>query len=176
MLGHAQRALEETGQEGQEPALAPPPRHLDQPHQVQHQRGRQHRIATLPGELQRHGRAEEAGEMDVVPGRLPFAQALDVFDGDERLRAVAEDFAQQMVLALDLGLLVGRVVQHAAIEVAEDIMADPTEDVQVPLGHERGQDALQERLAGLAVAAGVTPAAQIGIARRWPPAPRPARA
>ena len=43
---------------------------------------RQHRIAALPDELQRHRRAQEAGEVDVVPGGLPIAQAFDELDRD----------------------------------------------------------------------------------------------
>ena len=93
VLVDAQRAFEEAAQMGEHARLAVPCRELDEPHQVEHQRRRQQRIAPLPGELHDHRRAQEAAEVNVVPGRLPVAQAADVFDRDERLRLVAEDLA-----------------------------------------------------------------------------------
>ena len=68
---------------------------------------------------------------------------------------VAEDFAEDVVLAGDFRLLVGRIVEHAAVHVAEDVVADPTHHLQISPGEHRGQNALEQRLAGLAVAAGV---------------------
>ena len=47
---------------------------------TEHERGGQQRIATLPCELERHRRTEEALEVDVVPGGLPIAEALNVFE------------------------------------------------------------------------------------------------
>ena len=62
-----------------------------QPSQVNDQRGREDGVAALPGELQGHLRAEEAGEVDVVPGRLPVVERFDIFDRHVRLRPVAKD-------------------------------------------------------------------------------------
>ncbi len=71
--------------------LAAPLRQQGQPGQVEHQRRRQDRVAALPDELQHHLRAQEALEVDVVPGRLPVVQRFDVLDRDVRLRLVADD-------------------------------------------------------------------------------------
>ena len=56
---------------------------------------------------------------------------------------VAEDLAEQVVLAGDLGALVLGVVEHPAVHVAEDVVADPTHHLEVPPGEHGGQDALQ---------------------------------
>ena len=93
--------------------------------------------------------------MDVIPGRLPVTEALDVFDRDVGLRRVAEDGGQEVVLAPHLGLLVPRVVEDLAVHVAEDVVADPAHHFEVPGGEHRRQDTLEERFTGLAVAAGV---------------------
>ena len=95
----------------------------------------------------------------MVPGGFPIAQAFDKLDGNVGLRLVAEDFAEQAVLALQLRPLVGRVVEDAAVHVAEDVVAHPAHDAQIPRGEHGGQHALQKRLARLAVAAGVAAAA-----------------
>ena len=124
-----------------------------EPGEVDHQRRRQQRIATLPGELQRHLRAEKPLEVNVVPGRLPVVERLDVLDGDERLRPVAEEFAEQRVLALHLAGLVLGVAEHHAVAVAEDVVADPAEDFQIAPGEQRREHGLEQRLAGLQVLA-----------------------
>ena len=74
---------------------------------------------------------------------------------DVRLRLVAERWpAGPASLRLDLRRLVGRVVEHQAVAVAEDVVADPAQDAPVPGREHRGQDRLHQRLAGLAVLAG----------------------
>ena len=91
VLVDAHRALEEAGQVLQHADFAAALGQQRQPGQVEHQRGGQERIAALPDELQDHLRAEEALEVDVVPGRLPVVQRFDVLDGHVRLRLVADD-------------------------------------------------------------------------------------
>ena len=135
---------------------------LDEAHQIEHQRCRKQRITALPCELQRHRRTEKATKMDVVPGGFPVAQAADVFDRNERLRIVAEDVADELIFALNLGRLVGRVVEHLAVHVAEDVVADPAEHFEIPGSKHRGEHAFEQRFAGLAVLAGVAGFAQFG--------------
>ena len=91
--------------------------------------------------------------MDVVPGGLPVAERADVLDRDVCLGRVAEDGGEEVVLAAHLGGLVARVVEDLAVHVAENVVPHPAHHGQVPSGEHRGQDALEERLAGLAVAA-----------------------
>ena len=67
-----------------------------------------------------------------------------------------------MVLAAHLGGLVARVVEHLAVHVAEDVVPHPAHHLEIAGREHRRQDALQERLAGLAVAAGVGQAAREG--------------
>ena len=67
-----------------------------------------------------------------------------------------------MVLALDLGLLVDRVVEDLAVHVAEDVVADPAHDFEVAGGEHRGQHAFEQRFARLAVLPGVAGAALSG--------------
>ena len=81
---------------------------------------------------------------------------------------VAEDLREQAVLAVDLGLLVGRIVEHLAVHVAEDVVADPAHHFAGCGGEHRGQHALQQRLARLAVVAHVAGVALAGPVRRWP--------
>ena len=67
-----------------------------------------------------------------------------------------------MVLAGHLGLLVRRIVEHLAVHVAENVVAHPTHHLQVPPGEHRGQHALHQRLARLAVATVMASAAKPG--------------
>ena len=92
------------------------------------------------------------------------------------LRVVAQDVAEELVLALDLGRLVGRVVEHLAVHVAENVVADPAHDFEIAGGKHRGQHAFEQRFARLAVLAGVAGAAQLGQLAGSPPASRPATA
>ena len=93
--------------------------------------------------------------MNVIPGRLPVTEALDVFDRDVGLGRIPEDACQEMILAPHLGRLVPRIVEHLAVHVAEDVVAHPAHDFQVPRGEHRREHALEQRLSRLAVAAGV---------------------
>ena len=81
--------------------------------------------------------------MDVVPSRLPIAQALDVLDRNQRLRGVAQDVGNQVVFAGDFALLIGRVVQHMAVHISENIVAHPTHHFEMAAGEHGSQYALQ---------------------------------
>ncbi len=137
------------------PDLAAPPSQVGESNQVENQRGGQEGVAPLPGELERHGRAQEPLEMDVVPGGFPVAKALDVLDRDQGLRRVAENLAKQMVFAGDLAGLVHRIVKHLSIEVAEDVVPDPTHHPEVAMAKHRGKHAFHQRFAGFPIAAHV---------------------
>ena len=65
-------------------------------------------------------------------------------------------------LVLDLGRLVGRVVEDQSVAVAEDVVADPAHDLQVAEREHGGEHRLHQGLAGLAVLAGVEGAGGLG--------------
>src|SRR5207245_8183705 len=90
LLLRADGRLEEAGRLGHGPALATPERQIREPYQVDHQGRGEDRIASLPGELHRHARAEKSLEMDQVPRRLPVAERGDVGDVDAGLGRIAE--------------------------------------------------------------------------------------
>src|SRR4051812_822659 len=91
--------------------------------------------------------------MDVIPGRFPVAEAANVFDRNECLGLVTENAADELVLAFDFGRLIRRVIEHEAVHVAEDIVADPTHDFQVSVSEHRGKDALEQCFPRFAVLA-----------------------
>ena len=99
------------------------------------QRAGQERVAALPDELQDHLRAEEALEVNVVPRRLPVVERFDVLDRHVRLRLVADDAGDDLVLGADLRRLVVRVVEDDAVAVAEDVVADPAQDLPVAMAN-----------------------------------------
>lgn len=88
-----QRRLEEAGQLDQQAVLAVALGQVGEAGQVDHQRRRQERVAALPGELHDHRCAEKTLEVDVVPGCFPVSHAVNILDGDQRLRRIAEDFS-----------------------------------------------------------------------------------
>ena len=67
-----------------------------------------------------------------------------------------------MVFGLDLGGLVGGVVEDEAVAIAKDVVADPAQDAQVAMGEHRGEHGLEQGLAGLAVLASMRDAALAG--------------
>ena len=93
--------------------------------------------------------------MDVVPGCLPVAKALDVLDRNVGLRRVAEDRGEQVVLALHLGRLVAGIVEHLAVHVAEDVVAYPAHHLEVAGGKHRSEHAFEQRFARFPIAAGM---------------------
>ena len=70
LLGDADRALEEAGEPVDRAGFTRTLRAIHQPHQIDHQRRCEDRVAALPGELERHRRAEEAPEVDMVPRQI----------------------------------------------------------------------------------------------------------
>ena len=83
-----------------------------------------------------------------------------------RRRLVAQDLGHDAVLGLDLGRLVGGIVEDQAVAVAEDVVADPAHDLEIAVGEHRGEDRFHQGLAGLAVLAGVERARRLRPARR----------
>src|SRR5207245_10894289 len=116
-----------------------------------HQWTGEHRVAPLPSKLHHHLDAEEPSEVNVVPRRLPVVERFDVLDGDVRLRLVANDARNHLVLGLDLRSLVDGVVKHLAVTITEDVVSDPTQNPPIPEAEHGAKDGLEKRLAGLAV-------------------------
>src|SRR6185436_17329914 len=97
--------LEEARQVAQVAALVGAVGEVGHPDQVQDQRRRERRVAALPDELEDHLGAEEAGEVDEVPGGLPVAERRDIVDPDAGMGlVVAQDVAEAVVLVLALRL------------------------------------------------------------------------
>src|SRR5262245_19482628 len=99
----AQWAFEEAPEVLKYARFACTTREVDEPYQIQHERGRQQRITPLPGELHRHRRAKEPAEVNMVPSGLPVTHSADVFDRDEGLWIVSEDIPDEAIFVLDLG-------------------------------------------------------------------------
>ena len=86
---------------GHDAALAAAPFPFGEADQVEHQGGRQDGIAALPGELHHHLRAEEALEVDVVPGGLPVVERFNVLDGAVGGASVDDDEFQVVETRVD---------------------------------------------------------------------------
>src|SRR6516162_743691 len=124
-----------------------------QAHDVEQERRGQQRIAALPEELQDHLRIQKSLEMDMIPRRLPVIERFDVFDRHMGLRLVADDGADDLVLGLNLRRLVGGIVEHHAVAVAEDVVANPAQDLEIAISEHRCQYGLHQSFAGFAVLA-----------------------
>src|SRR5262245_24114132 len=74
VFGHADGAFEEARGVRHRSALTAPLSKCSKAHEVNHQRGREQRITTLPRKLKRHFRAEEPFKVNVVPRGLPVVQ------------------------------------------------------------------------------------------------------
>ena len=134
----------------------------EQAGQVEDERCGEGGVAAHPRELHGHPRAEEALEGDVVPRGLPVAHVGDVLDVDGRLGVVAEDLGQDPALARGLVGARGRVGQGRPVAAAEDVHGRPRRDPQGAGGEHRRERGLDQRLAGLAVAAGPGQALALG--------------
>src|SRR5262245_58959875 len=117
VLLDAEGTLEEAGEEREQSARTAAVGQFGKAEEVEHQWRGEQRIAALPGELQRHRRAEKATEVDMIPGGFPISEAGDVLDRDQRLRRIAEDLMEQAILAADLGGLISWVIEHLGIHV-----------------------------------------------------------
>ena len=111
-----------------------------QPGQVDHQRRGQQRVAPLPGELQHHLRAEEALEVDVVPGGLPVVQRFDVLDRHDASAACSRAIppSSESLLFTLLALLSGSS-STCPSRLPRMLWPDPAQDAQVAPGEHRGQ-------------------------------------
>src|SRR3990172_5717824 len=146
-----QRVLEEARQVRHGPDLPDPLGELGHPHEVEHERGGQHRVAALPDELHAHRGVEEAAEVDEVPRGLPVPEGGHILDGDGGMRSVAQGRREHPGLAPELRLLVAWIGEHVAVAAAEEIHPFPGQHLEVSIAEERSEDRLHQRLARLAV-------------------------
>src|SRR6185295_16194865 len=102
-------------------------------------------------ELQDHLGSEKALKMDVVPRGLPVVERFDVLDRHVRLGLVANNGAEDLVLGLCLRCLVSGIVKYDAVAVAEDVVANPAEDLEIAIGEHGSEDSFDKGLAGFAV-------------------------
>jgi len=72
------RSFEKGGEVGHRPGFRAPFSQLGQPHQVQHQWGRENGIISLPGKLKGHFGAEKTFEVNEIPGRFLIVKGWDV--------------------------------------------------------------------------------------------------
>ena len=100
---------------GQHPGFAAALGQVGEAEDVEQERGGEQRIAALPKELQDHLRVQKTLEVDVVPRGFPIVERFDVLDRHVRLRLVAQDRRDDLVLGADLGSLVRRVVEDDAV-------------------------------------------------------------
>src|SRR5260370_13983783 len=110
---HVHRVFEETGEVAKDADFTAALGEESQSCQVDHQRTRQDRIATLPDKLQDHFCAEETLKANVVPGCFPVVKRLNVFDGDVCLRLGADGLVNEPILGCTVPELFLRGAQHA---------------------------------------------------------------
>jgi len=149
---HAEGILEEAREVRHRAGLAFSLGELGEPDEIEDERRRQDRVATLPDELHAHLRPEKSAEVNEVPRRLPVAERRDVLDGHAGVRRIAECCAEHAGLASDLGALVAGVGEHPAVAPTQDVEALPGEHLEVSVTEHRCEDRLHQSLAGLAVA------------------------
>ena len=109
VLRNAFRRFEKAGQVLHETVFVLPFRIESQPDKVQHQWGRQRRIAALPGELKAHFRIQKPLEMNEIPCRFSVPEGGDIIDGDLGMRSIAKNFGKNLVFAIDLARLIGGI-------------------------------------------------------------------
>src|SRR6266851_3542022 len=153
MFLNAHGALKETGQVAKNACLAAPLSQQSESSQINHQRRRQDRVATLPGELHVHLHAQEALEMNEIPGSLPIVQRLNELDGNVSLRLVADDLRYDLIFGSNFGGFVFRIVEDFTVTIAKNVVAHPAQDSHIPAGKHRGQDRFEQGLSGFAVLA-----------------------
>src|SRR6266508_2304078 len=137
------------------------PREVQKERQIEGHRRRENRVTTEEVDLDLHGLAEPAEDVDVVPPLLRVSPRRVVLDPD-----LVEILAVELVVDLglenrvqdrDLGDLLRtegtRVVQDLAVAVAQDVRREPALQAQHP-GLESGRDdRFHHRLTGLEVLA-----------------------
>src|SRR5947209_6109192 len=102
MLLHAHGTLEEAGQMSQHADGAYALSKQRETGQIENQRSSEDGIATLPGKLHAHLHIEKTAKVDEIPRRFPIIEGLKVLDGNVRLRLVAHDLGDHLILGANL--------------------------------------------------------------------------
>src|SRR3972149_1315800 len=128
---HPQWILEEARQVSHWACLPLAVGKLRKAHQVQHQWGREDRVASLPDELKAHFCAQITTEVDKIPRRLPITQRRNILDENPSVRGVAEGGGQDTRLAPQFGALMVGIIQHLSVAPPQDVEPLPGEYFQV---------------------------------------------
>ncbi len=158
MLGHAVAGrhgrLEEPAELLLHPALAALLSEVDEAGQLEDQRRGEDGVAALEVDLHLHPLAEEADEVDGVPGFLLVTARPVVVDAhDVVLDRVAQDLVEHLALGRQLARQRCGVVEREAVTVAQDVGGVPALDGQRAAAKRRSEHRLEHRLPGLAVLA-----------------------
>src|SRR6266540_3686242 len=155
------RRLEVEGEPLLNPGQARAPREIQKERQIEGHRRRENRVAAEEVDLDLHGLAEPAEDVDIVPPLLRVSPRRVVLDAD-LVEILAVELAvdlglENRVQDRDLGDLLRtegtRVVQDLAVAVAQDVRREPALQAQHP-GLESGRDdRFHHRLTGLEVLA-----------------------
>jgi hypothetical protein len=156
------RALEEEGQPLLDAVHAAALGQVHQQDQVQDDGGGQDAVAAEEIDLDLHGVAHPAEDVDVVPPFLVVAAGRVVVDPHLVVKVLVQlgvevrlqDLLQHGQLAGFLGLEGVRIVQHFAVPVAQDVGGEPAGDADEAGLQPGRQDGLHQGLAGLEVLAG----------------------
>src|SRR6266545_4457264 len=141
------RRLEVEGEPLLDAGEARAPREVQKERQIEGHRRRENRVAAEEVDLDLHGLAEPAEDVDVVPPLLRVSPRRVVLDSD-LVEILAVELAvdlglENRVQDRDLGDLLRtegtRVVQDLAVAVAEDVRREPAFQAQHP-GFESGRD------------------------------------
>ena len=134
---------------------------IEEEAEVERERSGEDGVAAKKVDLELHGVSQPAEDIDVVPAFLVVAAGRVVVDANLVVQVLVEvrvEFRlQNDVEHAELGFFLGfeglRVVEDLAVTVAKDVGGVPAGDAEHTSLEGRGQDRLDERLAGLEVLA-----------------------
>ena len=151
--GHG--GFEENAQRGSHPAAAFAGGQVQAAGDLQGQRGGQDAVLAEEIYLDLHLVAQEAGDVDVVPGLFIIAARLVVVDPHHVvLHRVPQAIGEHVALGVDLVLQALRLAQGLPVAVAEQVGAEPAFHVQGAGAQGGGQHGLEVGLPGFTVLAG----------------------
>ena len=155
------RALEEEAQEALSAPAASTACEVDEQTQVKAQRSCEDRVAAQEVDLDLHGIAHPAEDVDIVPALLVIVAGRIVVDANlvavvavqVRLVVSYQDRLEGRELADLLGAEVGGLIQYETVAVAQDVGREPTIQTEHTGADDGSETALHQSLASLEVLA-----------------------